>query len=393
MLIIHLSPLHSTTLEFVVSADGLGVSGSGQASAPQLPHSSGEVVAVVPWQVLSWHTVNLPPSVGQRSNTVLESLLEEQLLQDPQDMHLVLSPASGKALRQGGPVLVLACAKSWLRQALAPLQAAGVRVQRLVPELQTSDAPALHLLNDNGQLQALLSQADTVWRLPPQATTAASVASIAHAAVWAEPSVAEHASRWSEQPAQLQTAQQRWLQAASSEWNLAQGEWAQNSRLRGQRWLQQAWRGLWHGPEWHSVRRGFLDLVLVQLVGLNAWAWREQAALSQQQAALTHILKDSFPKVTVVVDAPLQMQREVQALQQGAGLPQTADLDAMLQTLSAHWPDHTPPAKLDYRLGELRLTDVPANTLQTLSQVPWPELGYQFRMDGNQAVLRTEAKP
>ena len=179
MLIIHLSPLHSTTLEFVVSADGLSVSGSGQASAPQLPHSSGEVVAVVPWQVLSWHTVNLPPGVGQRSNTVLESLLEEQLLQDPQDMHLVLSPASGKALRQGGPVLVLACAKSWLRQALAPLQAAGVRVQRLVPELQTSDAPALHLLNDNGQLQALLSQADTVWRLPPQATTAASVASIA----------------------------------------------------------------------------------------------------------------------------------------------------------------------------------------------------------------------
>jgi general secretion pathway protein L len=393
MLIIHLAPLHSTTFEFVVSADGLGVSGSGQATASQLPPSSGEVVAVVPWQVLSWHTVNLPPGVGQRSNMVLESLLEEQLLQDPQDMHLVLSPTSGKALRNGGTVLVLACAKAWLRQALAPLQAAGVRVQRLVPELQTSDAPALHLLNDNGQLQALLCQADTLWRLPPQAAAAASVAPIAHAAVWAEPSVAEHANRWSEQPAQLQTAQQRWLQAATSEWNLAQGEWAQNSRLRGQRWLQQAWRSLWHGPEWHSARRGLLGLVLVQLVGLNAWAWREQTALSQQQAALTHIFKDSFPKVTVVVDAPLQMQREVQALQQGAGLPQAADLDAMLQTLSAHWPDHTPPAKLDYRLGELRLTDVPANTLQTLSQVPWPELGYQFRMDGSQAVLRTEAKP
>ena len=77
MLIIHLPPHPNTTFEFVVSADGLSVSGSGQASAPQLPHSSGEVVAVVPWQVLSWHTVNLPPSVGQRSNAVLESLLEE----------------------------------------------------------------------------------------------------------------------------------------------------------------------------------------------------------------------------------------------------------------------------------------------------------------------------
>jgi general secretion pathway protein L len=147
MLIIHLSPIASAAFDFVVSPDGLSVSGSGQASASQLPHSSGEVVAVVPWQVLSWHTVNLPPGVGQRSQAVLQSLLEEQLLQDPQDMHLVLAPLSGKALRQGGQVQVLACAKAWLRQSLASLQAAGVRVQRLVPELQPSFTPALHLLN------------------------------------------------------------------------------------------------------------------------------------------------------------------------------------------------------------------------------------------------------
>ena len=393
MLIIHLPPIASTAFDFVVSTDGLGVSGSGQASATQLPPSSGEVVAVVPWQVLSWHTVNLPPGVGQRSQAVLQSLLEEQLLQDPQDMHLVLSPLSGKALRQGGQVQVLACAKSWLRQSLAPLQAAGVRVQRLVPELQPRFTPALHLLNENGQLQALLCQADTVWRLPPQASAAASVANIANTSVWSEPSVAEHANRWNEQPAQLQTAQQRWLQAASSDWNLAQGEWAQNSRLRGQRWLQESWRTLWHSPEWHSARRALLALVVVQLVGLNAWAWREQNAISQQQAALTQILKDSFPNVRVVVDAPLQMRRELQALQQGAGLPQSADLDAMLQAVSAHWPNNTPPAKIDYRLGELRLTDVPSTTLQALSQVPWSDMGYQFRLDGAQAVMRTEAKP
>jgi hypothetical protein len=29
----------------------------------------------------------------------------------------------------------------------------------------------------------------------------------------------------------------------------------------------------------------------------------------------------------------------------------------MLQAVSAHWPNNTPPAKIDYRLGELRLTD------------------------------------
>ena len=392
MLIIHLPPHHSTTFDFVVSADGLAVSGSGQATAAQLP-PSGEVLAVVPWQVLSWHTVNLPPGVGQRSNAVLESLLEEQLLQDPQDMHLVLSPVSGKALRQGGPVLVLACAKAWLRQALAPLQTAGVRVQRLVPEIQNSATPALQLLHENGQLQALLCQANAVWRLPPQTTAAAAVANFTNAPVWAEPAVAEHANRWNEQPAQIQTSQQRWLKAASSEWNMAQGEWAQSSRLRGQRWLQHAWRNLWHGPEWQSARLALFVLLVVQLVGLNAWAWREQAAIQKQQATLTQIFKDSFPKVTVVVDAPLQMQREFQTLQQGAGLPQSGDFDVMLQALSAHWADSTPPAKIDYRLGELRLTDVPATTLQVLSQVPWTELGYQFKQDGTQAVLRTEAKP
>lgn len=392
MLIIHLPPTASANVDFVVSADGLGVSGSGQASAAQLPHSA-EVVAVVPWQVLSWHSVNLPPGVGQRSPVVLQSLLEEQLLQDPQDMHLVLSPQSDKALRQGGPVLVVACAKSWLRQALAALQAAGVRVQRLVPELQPSASPALHLLNDNGQLQALLCQADTVWRLPPHPTAAASVVSVAPITVWSEPSMTEHASRWSEQPPQIQTNQKRWLKAAQSPWNLAQGEWAQNSRLRGQRWLQETWRTLWHGPEWQSARRGLAALLVVQLLGLNAWAWREQAAQQQQQAALVQILKDSFPKITVVVDAPLQMQRELQALQQSAGLPQSADLDAMLQAISAHWPDDaSPPAKLDYRLGELRLSDLPTNTAQALSAVAWQSLGYQWTMDGNQGVLRAEVK-
>jgi general secretion pathway protein L len=392
MLIIHLPPTACGSFNYTVSADGLNVSGMGQASAAQLP-SIAEVVAVVPWQVLSWHKISLPPSVGKHSIAVLQSLLEEELLQDPIEMHLVVSPQSSKALRQGGSVQVLTCAKSWLRQTLAPLQAAGVRVQRLVPELQPSDTPTLQLLSYDGQLQVLLCNTDTVWRLPPQVSTAASVAHLADARVWAEPSVVDQAPRWSEQTPSIQTASQRWLQAASSDWNLAQGEWAQTSRLRGQRWLQANWRMLWHGPEWQMARYGLWALLMVQLVGLNAWAWLEQTALKKKQAYLTQILKDSFPNITVVVDAPLQMQRELQALQQGAGFQQTADLDAMLQTLSAHWPLNTPPAMLDYRLGELRLTDVPADTLRSLAAVPWRELGYQWRIEGNQAVLRTEVRP
>ena len=315
MLIIYLSPLHSTTYDFVISVDGLSVASHGQASALQLPKGH-DVVAVVPCQVLSWHTVTLPPGVGQRRQAVLESLLEEQLLQDPRDMHLVLSPTSGKALRQGGSALVSACASAWLRQALSPLQSAGVRVQRLVPELQPQTTPALHLLNDNGQLLVLLCQENTVWRLPPQPSSAGSITAVHNLPILAEPNVAEHASRWNPQAPQIQTAVQRWLLASRSDWNLAQGEWAQNSRLRGQRWLLHTWRELWFGPQWQSARYGLMVLLLVQLLGLNAWRWREETQLAQQQAVLTKMFKDSFPKVTVVVDPLLQMQRELQALQQ-----------------------------------------------------------------------------
>lgn len=393
MLIVHLPPSPSTMFDFVLSTDGQGASGTGQASAPQLPDHTGEVVAVIPWQVLSWHTVKLPPGVGSRLSTVLQSLLEEQLLQDPADMHLVAEPGLSAVLRQGGELRVAACAKAWLRQALAPLQSAGVRVQRLVPELEPRLNPELQWLSNDGQLQALLCQAHTVWRLPPQHSAALAVAPDMQrcSRIWAEPAWLNQAADHTE--AQAQTLPQRLLRAAQSDWDLAQGEWAQDRHLRGWRWLQQTQRTLWHGQAWQSTRRGLLLLIAVQLVGLNAWAWREESQLKAQQAALTQMLQDSFPQVRVVVDAPLQMQRELQALQQTAGQSQAADLDSQLQALSAHWAGNGPPNKLDYRAGELRLSDLPAASLQQLSQVPWGQMGYELRTEGSQAVLRVEGRP
>lgn len=393
MLIVHLPPSQSTMFDFVLSADGRGVSGSGQASAAQMPAHTGEVVAVLPWQVLSWHTVKLPPGVGSRLQAVLQSLLEDELLQQSADMHLVAEPHAASVLRTGGELRLAACAKAWLRQALAPLQAAGVRVQRLVPELEPRSPSELQWLSNDGQLQALLSQHHTVWRLPPQRSAAQAVAPEFEACerVWAEPAWLTQAADHTQ--AQSQTLSQRLLRAAQSPWDLAQGEWAQDRHLRGWRWLQQARRSLWHGQAWQSARRGVLLLLVVQVLGLNAWAWREQSQLQAQQAAMTQMLKDTFPQVRLVVDAPVQMQREVLALQQGAGLAQAADLDSQLQALSGHWSGQPLPTKLDYRAGELRLSELPAATLQQLSQVPWGQMGYELRTEGGQAVLRVEGRP
>ncbi|MFZ9371504.1 MAG: type II secretion system protein GspL, partial [Limnohabitans sp.] len=134
MLILAL-PLHPSAdarrMSFVHSLDGLSVTHHGSAAPQELPPAHGEVVAVVPWQRLSWHAVTLPPQSGPRLSAVLQGLLEEQLLDDPAHLHLAVAPQA--PTRMGGATLVAACSREWLQQALAPLDAVGLRVQRLVP--------------------------------------------------------------------------------------------------------------------------------------------------------------------------------------------------------------------------------------------------------------------
>jgi general secretion pathway protein N len=49
-------------------------------------------------------------------------------------------------------------------------------------------------------------------------------------------------------------------------------------------------------------------------------------------------LRATFPQVRVIVDAPVQMEREVAALRQQTGTPSTRDLDALLAALAAALP-------------------------------------------------------
>jgi general secretion pathway protein L len=395
MLIVYLSPQPTALFDYVDSVDGRSVSRSGQALAKDLVRFGSEVVAVVPWQVLAWHSVSLPPNVGGRLNAVLGSLLEDSCLQDPHDLHLVLSPLATSRLRQGGQTMVAACAKDWLRTALAPLVAAGLRIQNLAPEVcpsPKSDAAQLHVLNDGAKVQALLCRHDSVWRLPPAAALAA-WAPVANKTLWAEPSVADDAAGLSDLPAYLQTPQQRWLQASGNDWDLAQGEWAQSRGLRGWRWLQAAWRSLRFDPAWQATRRGLMLLLLVNVLGLNLWAWRIQAEVAQQRQNLQQILTSTFPKVKLVIDAPTQMRREVQALQKNSAQAQDSDVDVMLQALSGPWPAGAVPTQIDYRGGALRLTGLKPEALEALQQTYASHARYRLEVQGSQVVLQAKEQP
>lgn len=398
MLILHL-PLHphavagtgATDVAYVHSPDGLSVTRSGRAALDTLG-TADEVVAVVPWQRLSWHAVTLPPHSGGRLSAVLHGLLEEQLLDDPASLHLALAP--GASPRRGGATLVAACSRAWLQQALAPLEAAGLRVQRLVPECApldpTQTEPSLQLVAHDNQVWGLLCHAQGVTPIPEDSRSAWAEPLNQVSNCSTEPAVAQHAPSWGYQDALLQPAAHRWLQAARGPWNLAQGEWGQSRAQRGARWLQSAWSTWRHHPAWRPVRWGAALLVLAQVVGLNAWAWREHSLLQARQQQLRHMLTDTFPHVQVVVDPALQMRREVQALRQATGAPFPQDADQLLARLSRALPPQATVQQLNYTAGELHWQTSGAETLDAATQQQLQAEGYRVGRSGEAQVLRWE---
>ena len=107
--------------------------------------------------------------------------------------------------------------------------------------------------------------------------------------------------------------------------------------------------GLWIRASWGAVL-----LVALNVVGLNAWAWKERAALETKREAIRQTLTRTFPNVRAVVDAPVQMEREVAALRQQTGVPSARDLDALLVALASALPPGRTPGALEYGGGELR---------------------------------------
>lgn len=385
---------HTASAGFAhVHSDGHSVLRSATGAAATLSSHAGEVVAVVPHSRLSWLQVTLPPaSHGPRLQHVLNGLLEDRLLDDPQQLHLVLSPDGDAVARTGGTALVAACDKAWLREALAPLQAVGLTVQRLVPELSPTAQPVLHVMGEPNHAQSVLCHADGVTLLPPNTAQwhAFTALNANEVPIQAEPAMVTRVQSTLQRQPMLQSTAQRWVQASQSDWDLAQGEWAQGRTQRMQRALQAGWQTLMHAPGWRSVRWGLIVLLAIQVLGLNALAWRERNALATQQAALHQILTRTFPSVSLVIDAPLQMQREVDVLQQRSGAAASTDFEPLMAAMASVLPPGQTPSRIDFSPQMLRVQGITPDT-QAARMATLPLQGLRLRQDGNDTwVLQAE---
>lgn len=399
-LIVYLPGQHasaSTEFEYALSNDGSSIADHGVAQAALLPlpsRAGSEVVALVPAALLSWHRVELPKgtSAGSpRLRAVLEGLLEDHLLDEPEALHFAVQPQA----RSGGAVWVATCDRAWLRAAVQVLEAAQRPAARIVPEFAPEGAPALYALGEPRQPQLVLAGSDGVTTLPLSPQALPLLPALAEdTPCFAEPAVAQLAEQVLQRPPVLEHAAQRWLRSARSSWDLAQFEFSSSGRARAFKKLGTVWADLLAAPQWRPARWGALLLIAINLLGLNAWAWRERYALDDKREAIRATLTQTFPQVKAVVDAPVQMEKEVAALRQVTGATSRRDLEAMLGALSAASPPERPVTGLEYSNGQLRLKGLAygAEEAQAVASALKSQ-GYSAELRGETLAITPEGAP
>ncbi|MDO9013428.1 MAG: GspL/Epsl periplasmic domain-containing protein, partial [Polynucleobacter sp.] len=151
-------------------------------------------------------------------------------------------------------------------------------------------------------------------------------------------------------------------------------------------------RTLGSAPQWKAARWGLAVLVAVNLLGLNAWAWKERAALDNKRAAVRDTLVKSFPGVKVVVDAPLQMERELAALRQSTGASSAGDFEAILSAVSLAVPVNRTVSAVEYAGGEARILGASLSAAEaTALDTSLRAQGYASRIEGD--TLRVRPQP
>ena len=341
---------------FVFSADGQAVTRQGRAAAAGLPRADTTWLALADADV-SWQRLAVPKAPAARARAALGAMLEDTLLDDDEAVHAALAPG----LTAGHSGWVAVTDKARLQRALADLQAAGIAVDRVLPLSWPTPQPQVHVLpaEIEGQEPMLVwSHADGVSCLRAGSLARQQLAAVDRSQLQrsAHPAAVAAAERWFEGPVSVRAEAERALLASRSGWNLLQFDLA--PRHRGLQALREALRRL-AAPEWRPVRIGTLALVALQVVGLNAWAWKLDRTLQDKRLAQTKLLQSVHPQVRSVLDAPLQMQRETEGLRAAAGQPGPADAEPLLAAAAAAWPEGQPPlATLRFEPGRLLLTPV-----------------------------------
>jgi len=340
---------------FVFSTDGRSVAQQGQAAPALLPKATS-VMLVLAEPDVSWHRIDIPKAPPARLRAALLGVMEESLLEDDDQLHFALAHDAVA----GQPGWVAVTHRPRLASALAALETAGLDIERVVAASPPQEPPRGHFHGAHGVDAGTdtapwltLARPDGVAHLRLNGALARALQPEAGVHWTATPGAAAAAERWLGAPVALMTDAERALEATQQPTNMRQFDLA--ARHRGTRALRDVGKRFL-SPDWRPVRWGVAALLLLQLVGLSAYAWKQDRALAARRVAMAELLKQAHPGVRAVLDAPLQMQRETERLRVAAGRPGDADLEALLGAAAAAWPDGQGPVQsLRFEGGKLTL--------------------------------------
>jgi general secretion pathway protein L len=384
-------PPSAVEWSWVYSVDGRSVARHGRGVPADWPPAA-ERVAVLDAGDVAWLPATLPRAPASRLRQALLGLLEDQLL-DEDEAHFAIAPGA----TAGQPTWVAAVHRPWLADTLQRFEAAGQPVGRVVPALLPAQTPARgHFSPDPDDHQRLLlawSDASGGLQLRVDGSLARARAAATPDAQWtASPACAAAAEAWLGHPVAARGDAEHALAALASGWNLRQFDLA--PRHRGAGALKDGWRRFL-APDWRPVHLGLAALVVINLIGLNAWAWQQQRALGERRQAMVDLLRSAHPQVRAVLDAPLQMTRETDRLRASAGQAGDDDLETLLAVAAAAWPDDEPPvAGLQFQPGRLVL-DIDGWDEERIAafrdQVA--PAGWQVGTEGTRMTLSHRAEP
>ena len=327
-------PANGQEIDYVLLRDDQQTASQGRAAVSLLPLAGRgtEVVAVLPARALSWHQLDLPARVAAsvlspradpaRARAVLAGALEEQLLDDPAQLHFAAFAGNSAE----SPLWIAACDRGALKTSLQLLDTAGRTVSRIVAECEPVDpeAPAVAWVSATMEPALVALCTTTGVALLPLGPVASSLAQAqSQLELLAEPAVLGIAEQAFGRSATAHSLAQRMVRAAASNRNLAQFELMASKSGRAFKQFAVQWQKLLHAPQWRPLRWGLVALLLTHAIALNAVAYRQKTLIAQKRTEIENVFVHTFPDVPVVVDAPVQMQRELGVLAQSRGASET----------------------------------------------------------------------
>lgn len=315
---------------------------SGTDPLAALPKGNECIAIVAPDRVLSVRA-KLPPGSRRRWQTALPFVAEEYTLPDPEDNHVVPGPALAE-----GRMMLAVVDKAWLKRIVEACRTANLSLRRMVPEtllpaltpgtwvlvwdgsngfVRTGSASGMAL--DSGDAHAAPLALQLGLNAAQNNSSASSPKKIEVRFPQHVPDAQRILPQWDGVPVISAGSAWDWRRAPipADTLNLLWGDFAPRARI------SEWW------PKLRPVALILLAALGVEAIGTNI----EWAMLATEKNRLTqdmeHSFRTAFGETGTLVNAPLQMQRNLAELRHSAGLEDDSDfvplLDATASTLAA----------------------------------------------------------